>query len=115
VRGSLFIAPRAGAITKDHREVNMRAYEAVLIFRPDGDLLAGGREFVKNLFAGGGCKVLKEEDMGDRLLAYPIKKSKRGFYVFYELEAEPQNIHALDKALQLRSEILKYLFIRKEE
>ena len=44
---------------------------------------------MKTLFSGGGCKVLKEEDMGDRLLAYEVKKSKRGFYVFYELEAEP--------------------------
>jgi len=93
----------------------MRAYEAVLIFRPEGDLLAGGREFVKTLFSGGGCKVLKEEDMGDRLLAYEVKKSKRGFYVFYELEAEPESIHAMDKTLKLRNEILKYLFIRKEE
>ena len=93
----------------------MRVYEAVLIFRTDSDLLAGGREFVKSLFSGNGCKVLKEEDMGDRLLAYQVKKSKRGFYVFYELEAEPESIHALDKALQLRNEILKYLFIRKEE
>jgi small subunit ribosomal protein S6 len=92
----------------------MRVYEAVLIFRTDSDLLAGGREFVKSLFSGG-CKVLKEEDMGDRLLAYQVKKSKRGFYVYYELEAEPETIHTLDKALKLRSEILKYLFIRKEE
>jgi len=49
----------------------MRVYEAVLIFRTDSDLLAGGREFVKSLFSGG-CKVLKEEDMGDRLLAYQV-------------------------------------------
>jgi ribosomal protein S6 len=26
--------------------------------------------------------------MRDRLLAIEVKKSKRGFYVFYELEAE---------------------------
>ena len=93
----------------------MRTYEAMLIFRPEGDLLAGGREFVKSLFSGSGCKVNKEEDMGDRPLAYPIKKSKRGFYVYYELEAEPEGVHAVDKALKLRNEILKYLFIRKEE
>jgi small subunit ribosomal protein S6 len=93
----------------------MRAYEAVLIFRPEGDQLAGGREFAKTLFSGNGCKIVKEEDMGDRLLAYQVKKSKRGFYVFYELEAEPDSIHALQKALKLRGEILKYLFIRKEE
>ena len=92
----------------------MRSYEAVLIFRPEGDLLAGGREFAKTLLSGNSCKIVKEEDMGDRLLAYPVKKSKRGFYVFYELEAEPDSIHALEKALKLRNEVLKYLFVRKE-
>ena len=93
----------------------MRAYEAVLIFRPDGELLAAGREFVKNLFTNTGCRILKEEEMGDRQLAFEVKKEKRGVYIFYELESEPQNIHALDRALKLRSEILKYLFIRKED
>ena len=93
----------------------MRVYEAVLIFRTEGDLLAGGREFAKTLFSGNGCKIVKEEDMGDRLLAYPVKKSKRGFYVFYELEAEPDSVHTLEKALKLRNEVLKYLFVRKEE
>jgi small subunit ribosomal protein S6 len=115
VPGSLFIHPEPGWITIDHREVIMRVYEAVLIFRPDGEPQAAGREFVKNLFSSTGCKVLKEEEMGDRPLAYQIKKAKRGVYVFYEMESDPQNIHALDKALKLRSEILKYLFTRKEE
>jgi small subunit ribosomal protein S6 len=115
VPGSLFIHPEAGWITTDHREVFVRVYEAALIFRPEAELLAAGREFVKNLFSTTGCKVLKEEEMGDRPLAYQIKKAKRGIYVFYELESDPQNIHALDKALKLRNEILKYLFTRKEE
>ena len=93
----------------------MRVYEAALIFRPEAELLTAGREFVKNLFSTTGCKVLKEEDMGDRPLAYQIKKAKRGVYVFYQLESESQSIQALDKALKLRNEILKYLFTRKEE
>jgi len=93
----------------------MRTYEAVLIFRPESELLAAGREFAANLLSSTGCKVLKEEQMGDRPLAYPVKKAKRGIYVFYELESDPQNIRALDKALKLRSEILKYLITRKEE
>ena len=112
---SLFIHPQGAWITIDHKEVIVRAYEAVLIFRPESELLAAGREFVTNLFSSTGCKVLKEEQMGDRPLAYQIKKAKRGIYVFYELESEPQSIHALDKALKLRNEILKYLITRKEE
>jgi small subunit ribosomal protein S6 len=91
----------------------MRNYEAVLIFKPDGELLAQGREFVKGLFKDNRCKIINEEEMGERDLAYEIKKNSRGFYLFYEFECEPENIQVFDKALKLRGEILKYLFIRK--
>ncbi len=93
----------------------MRTYEAVLIFRPESELLAEGREFVKNLFKEVGCKVLKEEEMGERALAYEIKKNNKGFYLLYEIESAPENIQAFDKAFKLRSDILKYLFVRKEQ
>ena len=91
----------------------MRNYEAVLIFKPEGELLAQGREFVKGLFADNGCNVINEEEMGERDLAYEIKKNDKGFYICYQFESEPENIQAFDKALKLRGEILKYLFIRK--
>jgi small subunit ribosomal protein S6 len=91
----------------------MRNYEAVLIFKPEGELLAQGREFVKGLFADNGCNVINEEEMGERDLAYEIKKNNKGFYICYQFESEPENIQAFDKALKLRGEILKYLFIRK--
>ena len=91
----------------------MRNYEAVLIFKPEGELLAQGREFAKGLFVDNGCNVIKEEEMGESDLAYEIKKNNKGFYILYQFESEPENIQAFDKALKLRGEILKYLFIRK--
>lgn len=93
----------------------MRKYEAAIIFRPDSELRAQGREFARSLFSADGCKVLKEDELGDRELAYEVKGSKRGFYVIYELETGPESIVAFDKALKLRSEILKYLFIRTDQ
>jgi small subunit ribosomal protein S6 len=93
----------------------MRKYEAVVILRPESEAVAEGKEFLRGLFGGDGGKVLKEEEIGDRELAYEVKKNKRGFYIFYELETEPQIIPSFDKALKLRNEILKYLFVRSEE
>jgi len=91
----------------------MRNYEAVLIFKSGSELLAGGREFVKGLFNDNGCKVVNEEEVGERNLAYEIKKNNKGFYIAYQLECAPETIQVLDKALKLRGEILKYLFVRK--
>jgi small subunit ribosomal protein S6 len=101
--------------SKVHKEEPMRKYEAVVILRPESESVAEGREFLNNLFSGDGCQILKVEEMGDRELAYEIKKNKRGLYLCYEIEAEPANIQTYDKALKLRNEILKYLFVRSDE
>ncbi len=93
----------------------MRTYEAVLIFRPEDEFLVTGKEFLKSLFKTTKCKVIKEKEMGNRELAYEIKKNKRGFYLYYEIETEPDSITSLDKSLKLRNEILKYVFFRKED
>lgn len=92
----------------------MRTYEAVLIFRPEDEFLASGKDFLKKLFTDAGCKILKEEEMGNRELAYEIKKNTRGSYLYYELESDPEIINTLHKSLKLRNEILKYLFFRKD-
>ena len=93
----------------------MRKYEAVVILRPESETLAEAKEFLKTLFNGDGCKTVKEEEIGDRALAYEIKKNTRGYYLLYELEADPQSIPAFDKSLKLRNDVLKYLFVRSEE
>lgn len=93
----------------------MRTYEAVFIFRSEAEALAEGKEFVKNLFASSGCTIVKEEEMGNRELAYEVKNNKRGHYHVYEIEADPQALPTMDRAIKLRNEILKYLVIRKEE
>ena len=48
----------------------MKAYEAVVIFSSDDAQYQAGREFLKKEFEGSGITVTKEDDMGDRLLAY---------------------------------------------
>ena len=52
--------------------------------------------------------------MGDRLLAYPVRKNDRGRYILYVIESPPEPLKALTKALKLRPEILKYLFVRQD-
>ena len=52
--------------------------------------------------------------MGERALAYAIKKAERGHYFHYEVESEPTVIHDAERTLQLAPEILKYLIVRKE-
>jgi small subunit ribosomal protein S6 len=91
----------------------MKAYEAVVIFSSDDAQYQAGREFLKKEFESSGVTVTKEEDMGDRLLAYPVRKNDRGHYICYHIESAPEPIKTMSRAMKLRPEILKYLFVRQ--
>ncbi len=58
-------------------------------------------------------KVVKQDDWGVRDLAYPIKHQTKGFYVHFEFESEASTIQALDKALKIEEDILRYLIVRQ--
>ena len=92
----------------------MTTYEAVVIFASDEAQHQAGREFLKKELESAGIAIKKEEDMGDRLLAYPVRKNDRGRYVVYVVESAPEPLKAVNKALKLRPEILKYLFVRQD-
>ena len=92
----------------------MKTYEAVVIFVSDENQLREGREFVKKEFEGAGITISKEEDMGDRLLAYPVRKNDRGHYMVYTIESSPDPLKNLSRTFKLRPEILKYLFSRRD-
>jgi small subunit ribosomal protein S6 len=92
----------------------MRKYDAVFIYQTGADTLTTGKELVAKEFSSPDIKLLEEQDMGERDLAYEIKKMNRGHYIRYELELDPEAIQSLQKALKLRPEILKFVFFKKD-
>jgi small subunit ribosomal protein S6 len=93
----------------------MRTYEAVVIFQSDEAQHLAGREFLKKEFESSGITLQKEEDMGDRLLAYPVRRHDRGRYILYVIDSGSEQLKTLARTVKLRPEILKYLFVRKDE
>jgi small subunit ribosomal protein S6 len=93
----------------------MKTYEAVVIFTSDTAPFQEGREFIKKEFENSGVTLTKEEDMGDRLLAYPVRKNDRGHYILYTIQCAAEPLKNLAKAIKLRPEILKHIFVRKDE
>jgi small subunit ribosomal protein S6 len=92
----------------------MKTYEAVVIFASDEAQHQAGREFVRKEFEGAGIAIKKEEDMGDRLLAYPVRKNDRGHFVLFVIESPAEPLTTLSRALKLRPEILKHMFVRQD-
>ncbi|MDC7126097.1 MAG: 30S ribosomal protein S6 [Spirochaetales bacterium] len=92
----------------------MRNYEAVFIFRTEADAYNGGLEKVKEALKKAGANIVKEDDMGDRELAYQIKKESRGHYYFFELELTPDVIVKIESDIKLFNEVLKFMIIKKD-
>jgi small subunit ribosomal protein S6 len=88
-------------------------YEAVFIYPPGADKLATGKETVAQEFATAGIKVVSEEDMAERDLAYPIQGSDRGHYILYNVEAPDQAVGTVEKTLRIKPGILRFHFYRQ--
>ncbi len=95
----------------------MNKYEILFIVKADLDEKTV-KESVSNLE-----KVLKDmkseiieiKDLGQKKLAYPIKKSIRGYYYLCYANAKPNAIAELDRKAKLDNNILRHLIIREEE
>jgi small subunit ribosomal protein S6 len=96
----------------------MADYEFVLVFDPrlsdeEFDSLSG--EF-KELVAGHGAELTKEESWGKRKLAYPIAKQTEGRYHIYNFTGEkPLAVSPIEARLVQNEKILRYLTVRTDE
>lgn len=60
-------------------------------------------------------KIVKEDDIGARKLAYEIKKQKEGYYYLIEFEAESRIISELERIYRITDTVLKFITIRKDD
>ncbi|MDH7484594.1 MAG: 30S ribosomal protein S6 [Spirochaetales bacterium] len=93
----------------------MRQYELVAVLNSEDELFKAGKQAIADLLAQYKALEVKEEDMGDRPLAYPIKKKTRGHYLVYRMNLEPSSVLALERAIKLSPTILKHLMVKVED
>lgn len=92
----------------------MRQYELVLVIRPrvtEKDRTALLKE-VKDLLKD--IKIVKEEDWGQKPLAYPIRHEVAGVYVKWDLETEEEVTipNGFEQTLIRNENILRHIVIR---
>lgn len=92
----------------------MRAYEAIFVFRPEDEIYKQGLQLIKSELDRAEAKIIKDEDIGARDLAYMVKKESRGHYHFFEAEIDPLKINDISKAVKLIDPVLKHLFVKKQ-
>jgi small subunit ribosomal protein S6 len=96
----------------------MAEYEIVLVVDPrlsDDEFATLSSEF-KQLLAGLGAELTKEESWGKRKLAYPIAKQSEGRYHVYQLCSEkPIAVSQFESRLVQNEHVLRYLTVRADE
>lgn len=92
----------------------MRTYEVACVFQGDDGVFTRGKELVKSELEKLGAQIIGEEDLGQRNLAYPIKRETRGHYWIYSVEMDPAKANQIEHALRLTSELLRVLVIKKD-
>jgi small subunit ribosomal protein S6 len=93
----------------------MRPYELVSIFPAEEDIYRQGREAVTAELKRQGAEIVREDEMGERQLAYMIKDHQRGRYVLYTMKMAPDKLILAEKVFKLNTAILKYLFVRMDD
>lgn len=93
----------------------MRLYELVLVLRPtlsEADrkkLLTSVKDSLKDF-----AKIAKEEDWGQKPLAYKIKKEVAGVYHMFQIESEKAIKNDFEKSLFSNDNVLRHLMIRRK-
>ena len=95
----------------------MQLYESVVIARQDisvaqAEALA---DDLTKILEEKGAKVLKRENWGLRSLAYRIKKNRKGHYLLFNIQGEPDAINDYERRMRIMEQVLRYLTIRVEE
>jgi small subunit ribosomal protein S6 len=72
-------------------------------------------EEVNKFLTDSGATLLTHELLGKKKLAYPIKKTRNGFYVLQTFNLEGSKLQGLDNKLRSIEPIIRYLVVNIEE
>jgi len=87
----------------------------MVIFPLEEDQHKAGREQLLADLGNNGAEIVKTDEIGDRDLAYEVKKRKRAKYVLFLIKADPEKITILDRIFKLNPNLIKYLFVKLED
>ena len=70
---------------------------------------------VDKFLTDSGATLLTQEMLGKKKLAYPIKKTRNGFYVLQTFNLDGVKLQSLDNKLRSIDSIIRYLFVNLDD
>ena len=96
----------------------MRKYEIMFIVRPDLEEAQINKvaDEMKTMLEGQNAKVLDVKAMGQRDLAYEVKKYQKGYYFLITVESENSAAtNEFDRLALISEDIIRHLIVRVDE
>ncbi len=94
----------------------MRHYEIMLLIHPDQSERARVMmDRYVGIIEGGQGQVHRNEDLGRRMLAYPIAKVQKAHYMLMNVECGQDTLDELVGALHFSDAVLRHLVVRRDD
>lgn len=95
----------------------MKKYEVMFIVKAtqESDEIKSTAEAMKKIVTDNKGKVTEFNELGEKKLAYAIKKEISGYYYVMNIEAENSAISELNRKASINENILRHLIIRLDE
>ena len=95
----------------------VRNYEVALLLR-EGETLEATLKRVKDYLANAKGNLVGDNNMGNRQLAYPIRKNRedffRAFYYFMKVEAESTILPEFERHIKIDNDVIRYMVLVEE-
>ena len=95
----------------------MNKYEIMFIVRPDMEEaeIKKTAEDMKKVLDNGQTTFVEEKSMGQRELAYEIKKFKTGYYFLYVVETNSDVVNEFDRVVRINENVIRHLIVKVED
>lgn len=89
-------------------------YETIIIFNPEYTKLKYKIKKYEDLLKkySEDFEDFKFDDMGEKKLAYEIKKHKTGYYILCNWQGTPENVVELERLLRIDDIVIKFMTVR---
>ena len=95
----------------------MNKYEIVFIVKADldEDSVKDTVKKFEKVLTDMKAKIVDSKDLGQKKLAYEIKKSVRGYYHLFNVEANSEAIKEFDRKALIDENVLRHLIVKEGE
>lgn len=95
----------------------MNKYEIMFVVRPDMEEaeIKKTAEAMKKVLTDSKAKILEEKPMGQRELAYEVKKFTTGYYYLFVVEADVAAEQEFNRVARISEILLRHIVVKVED